>query len=203
MNLNKYKQNLINHKYYSRTYGGFSGQEALQENLMMQVSSDFQTELLESVNVSGVIDWFHEVKRQIDVMVSEIYSGDEKVISMLNNIQSAFANKHPNEEISPDDLKRDLDHIFHVLSEYRSNVSGSLKQYIGQLADTVKTISLDEIVTASSEPSGDSAESEEDFSSGGGLDLGSGDSLEDSSDLEDEGEDSGDDFDFEKELEDL
>lgn len=204
MNLEEHHRNILKDKYYGRNYGGCCAQEALKESKVSSLISN--RVLLEAVAVESVIAWFHEVKSQLDVLVSEVYSGDDAVLAMLHNVQAAFNSKHPDHEVDPENLKRDLDHIFHVLSEYRTSLSGSLKQYVGQLADTVKTISLDAIET-NSEDSGVEGKDSSDFGGGspvgigGSGDLDSSDEFEDTEDTEDS-EDSGD-LDFEEELENI
>ena len=208
MNLNKHYQNIIEDKYYGRNYGGQSAREALKESKISSMISS--PVLLESVAVESIIGWFHEVKKQLDVLVSEVYSGDDAVLAMLHNVQAAFNSKHPDNEIDPEDLKRDLDHIYHVLSDYRTELSGSLKQYVGQLADTVKTISLDSIETNGEE--GDSKGSMEDSGDFMGSPVG-GMGSDDMGDMEDSGDlgdsediddaENSEEFDFEKELEDI
>lgn len=199
MNLDQHTRSILLDKFYGRAYG--SG-KILKENLANQrMSSIAVPSLCESVALSGVISWFTEVKRQIDVMITEVYAGDEAVIDMLNNIQSAFSNKHPHDEITEDDLKHDLEHVHFVLGQYANKVSGSLKQYIDQLADTVKTISLDDVATEEEAPQAEGGDFEAGSPSVGG-DLG-GDSLEEPAESP-EGDESPElDLDFEAELEKL
>ena len=173
MNLNQYRDDLIYHKYYGRNYHGMRPKDCRPSKVENHVDSFVKSRrsilfganaidipevklpsavsLTESVIISDVVSWFNNVKKQLNSMIDDVYSNNVEVSSLLKDVLSEFEIHFPREDESSEGVREKMEDLYRTLKDYIDNTEGSLTQYLTQLSDTVKAVSVDDIEETSVE----------------------------------------------------